>query len=48
MLSVDGGLVPGMIDAVSSRSEQDPASAAVVGDAVRTALAAKAGAGLLA
>ena len=47
VLSVDGGLVPEMVDAVAARSQEDPAFAAVVDDAVRTALTAKAEAGLL-
>ncbi|RZU31990.1 glycoside hydrolase family 3 N-terminal domain-containing protein [Blastococcus saxobsidens] len=47
VLSVDGGLVPEMIDAVAARSEEDPAFAALVDAAVRTALTAKAEAGLL-
>jgi beta-N-acetylhexosaminidase len=37
-----------MIDAVVARSDADPAFAAAVDDAVRTALTAKARAGLLA
>ncbi|NEK85007.1 glycoside hydrolase family 3 protein [Blastococcus saxobsidens] len=47
VLSVDGTLVPEMVEAVAARSERDPAFAAVVEDAVRTALTAKAEAGLL-
>ena len=47
VLTVDPSLVTPMIDAVLSRSDADPAFAAVVDDAVRTALLAKAHAGLL-
>lgn len=48
VLTVDPALVPEMIDAVLRRSEADPAFAATVDDAVRTALLAKERAGLLA
>jgi len=48
VLTVDPSLVPGMIDAVLARSAADPAFAAQVDGAVRTALLAKARAGLLA
>jgi beta-N-acetylhexosaminidase len=48
VLTVDPSLVPGMIDAVLARSAADPAFAAQVDAAVRTALLAKARAGLLA
>ena len=47
VLTVDPSLVPAMIDAVRARSDADPAFAAVVDGAVRTALLAKARAGLL-
>ncbi|MDK3257616.1 glycoside hydrolase family 3 N-terminal domain-containing protein [Blastococcus capsensis] len=47
VLSVDAGLIPGMIDAVLARSAVDPAFADTVDEAVRTALTAKAEAGLL-
>jgi beta-glucosidase-like glycosyl hydrolase len=47
VLSVDASIVPGMIDAVVQRSDADPAFAATVDAAVRTALLAKARAGLL-
>lgn len=47
VLTVAPSDVPIMIDAVLARSERDRAFAAVVDDAVRTALLAKAGAGLL-
>ena len=47
VLTVDATLVPEMIDAVLARDEGDPAFAAQVDTAVRTALAAKARAGLL-
>lgn len=47
VLTVDPSLVPGMIDAVLARSDVDPAFAATVDAAVRTALAAKERAGLL-
>ena len=47
VLTVEPSDVPTMIDAVLARSEQDPAFAATVDDAVRTALLAKAHAGLL-
>jgi beta-N-acetylhexosaminidase len=47
VLTVDAGIVPEMVDAVLERSAADPAFAAVVEDAVGTALAAKARAGLL-
>ena len=47
VLSVDPAIVPDMIDAVLARDAADPAFAATVDAAVRTALLAKAGAGLL-
>src|SRR3954447_16901650 len=47
VLTVDAGVVPEMIDAVLARSAADPAFAAQVDAAVRTALLAKARAGLL-
>ena len=47
VLTVDASLVPEMIDAVLAREENDPGFAAQVDDAVRTALTAKARAGLL-
>jgi beta-glucosidase-like glycosyl hydrolase len=47
VLTVDASIVPGMMDAVLERSAADPAFAAQVDDAVRTALLAKARAGLL-
>ena len=47
VLTVDPAIVPEMIDAVIARSEADPAFAATVDDAVRTALLAKDAAGLL-
>ncbi|WP_104525870.1 glycoside hydrolase family 3 N-terminal domain-containing protein [Blastococcus atacamensis] len=47
VLTVDGGPVPEMIDAVVARAEQDPAFAELVDGAVRTTLAAKDRAGLL-
>jgi beta-N-acetylhexosaminidase len=47
VLTVAPALVPEMVDAVLARSEADPAFAATVDDAVRTALIAKDGAGLL-
>ncbi|MGY1724437.1 glycoside hydrolase family 3 N-terminal domain-containing protein [Blastococcus sp. SYSU DS0533] len=47
VLSCDGDLVPEMVDAVLARAEADPAFADVVHAAVRTALTAKAEAGLL-
>ncbi|MGY2067476.1 glycoside hydrolase family 3 N-terminal domain-containing protein [Blastococcus sp. SYSU DS0619] len=47
VLSVDGTLVPEMVDAVLARADVDPAFAATVDAAVRTALTAKAEAGLL-
>ncbi|HEY0509668.1 MAG TPA: glycoside hydrolase family 3 N-terminal domain-containing protein [Blastococcus sp.] len=47
VLTVDPSLAPPMIDAVLARSDADPAFAAVVDGAVRTALLAKAHAGLL-
>lgn len=47
VLSVDPGIVPGMIDAVMARDAADPAFAATVDAAVRTALVAKRDAGLL-
>ncbi|RBY90410.1 glycoside hydrolase family 3 protein [Blastococcus sp. TBT05-19] len=47
VLTVDGGPVPEMIDAVAARAEQDPAFAELVDGAVRTTLAAKERAGLL-
>ena len=47
VLTVDPTIVPEMIDAVLERSAADPAFAAVVDDAVHTALLAKADAGLL-
>jgi beta-glucosidase-like glycosyl hydrolase len=47
VLTVEPSDVPTMIDAVLARSERDRAFAATVADAVRTALLAKAHAGLL-
>lgn len=47
VLTVDGGPVPEMIDAVAARAEQDPAFAELVEGAVRTTLTAKDRAGLL-
>ena len=47
VLTVDATLVPEMIDAVLARGDGDPAFAAQVDAAVRTALMAKARAGLL-
>jgi beta-N-acetylhexosaminidase len=47
VLTVDGSLVPQMVDAVLTRVAGDPAFAAQVDAAVHTALLAKAGAGLL-
>jgi beta-N-acetylhexosaminidase len=47
VLTVAPATFPVMLDAVAARSEADPAFAAVVDSAVRTALLAKAGAGLL-
>ena len=47
VLTVDAALVPEMVDAVIERSETDAAFATAVDDAVRTALTAKADAGLL-
>jgi beta-N-acetylhexosaminidase len=48
VLTVEPAIVPEMIDAVLQRSDADPAFAATVHDAVRTALLAKDRAGLLA
>ncbi|SDZ08845.1 beta-N-acetylhexosaminidase [Geodermatophilus africanus] len=47
MLTMDAGAVDEMVDAVVARAEADPAFAAEVDEAVRTALTAKARAGLL-
>jgi hypothetical protein len=47
MLTMNPGLVTEMIDAVLARAEADPAFSATVDAAVRTALTAKADAGLL-
>jgi beta-glucosidase-like glycosyl hydrolase len=47
LLTVDPAIVPEMIDAVLERSDSDPAFAATVDAAVRTALTAKDRAGLL-
>jgi len=47
VLSVDPAIVPDMIDAVLARDAADPAFAGTVDAAVRTALGAKQGAGLL-
>jgi beta-glucosidase-like glycosyl hydrolase len=47
VLSVDPAIVPAMVDAVLARDAADPAFAATVDAAVRTALTAKQGAGLL-
>jgi beta-glucosidase-like glycosyl hydrolase len=47
VLTVDASIVPAMIDAVLARTQADPVFAATVDGAVRTALAAKARAGLL-
>ncbi|WP_448642050.1 glycoside hydrolase family 3 N-terminal domain-containing protein [Geodermatophilus sp. URMC 63] len=48
VLTVDAGVLPAMVDAVLARAEADPAFSATVDAAVRTALTAKARAGLLA
>jgi beta-glucosidase-like glycosyl hydrolase len=47
MLTMDADLVTEMIDAVLARADSDPDFSATVDDAVRTALTAKARAGLL-
>jgi beta-glucosidase-like glycosyl hydrolase len=47
LLTMDAGLVTEMIDAIVARAESDPAFSATVDAAVRTALTAKADAGLL-
>jgi beta-N-acetylhexosaminidase len=47
MLTMDAGLVTEMIDAIVAHAESDPAFSATVDAAVRTALTAKADAGLL-
>jgi hypothetical protein len=47
MLTMDADLVREMIDAVLARAESDPDFSATVNAAVRTALTAKARAGLL-
>ena len=47
VLTVEPAIVPEMIDAVLQRSQADPAFAATLDDAVRTALLAKERAGLL-
>ncbi|PWW21839.1 beta-N-acetylhexosaminidase [Geodermatophilus normandii] len=47
VLTVDAEIYPEMLDAVLARAEADPAFSATVDAAVRTALAAKARAGLL-
>ncbi len=47
MLTMDADLVPDMIDAIVARAESDPGFSATVDAAVRTALTAKAEAGLL-
>jgi beta-glucosidase-like glycosyl hydrolase len=47
MLTMDADLVTEMIDAIVARAESDPAFSATVDAAVRTALTAKADAGLL-
>jgi beta-N-acetylhexosaminidase len=47
MLTMDADLVAEMIDAIVARAESDPEFAATVDAAVRTALIAKADAGLL-
>ncbi len=47
VLTVDADVYPDMLDAVLARAQADPAFAAVVDAAVRTALTAKARAGLL-
>ena len=47
VLTVDAALVPELVATVVERSDADPAFATVVDDAVRTALTAKADAGLL-
>ena len=47
MLTMDAGLVTEMIDAIVARAESDPGFSATVDSAVRTALTAKARAGLL-
>jgi beta-N-acetylhexosaminidase len=44
---MDADLVPDMIDVIMARAEADPAFSATVDAAVRTALTAKADAGLL-
>ncbi|HEY4604844.1 MAG TPA: hypothetical protein VIH08_10980, partial [Blastococcus sp.] len=48
VLTAEPTILPEMIDAVLERSQRDPAFAATVDDAVRTALTAKDRAGLLA
>jgi beta-N-acetylhexosaminidase len=48
VLTVDAATLPPMLDAVLARDAADPAFAALVDDAVRTALEAKDRAGLLA
>ncbi|MGY1716395.1 hypothetical protein ACI78R_18175 [Geodermatophilus sp. SYSU D01106] len=47
VLTVDPAVYPEMLDAVLARAEADPAFSEVVDAAVRTALTAKAEAGLL-
>jgi beta-N-acetylhexosaminidase len=47
VLTVDADLLPGMVSAVLNRDRKDPAFTASLDDAVRTALVAKARAGLL-
>lgn len=47
VLTVDPGLLPSMVSAVLDRDRSDPAFTAALDDAVRTALVAKARAGLL-
>ncbi len=47
LLTMDAGLVTEMIDAIVARAESDPVFSATVDAAVRTALSAKADAGLL-
>jgi beta-glucosidase-like glycosyl hydrolase len=47
MLTMDADLLTEMIDAIVARAESDPGFSATVDAAVRTALTAKAGAGLL-
>ena len=47
VLTVDPAIVPAMVDAVLARSQSDAGFAATVDAAVRTALLAKARAGLL-